>query len=171
MNAVPKPSLSTLRNVSSRRLWCEAIGWSAIAALVIALPTVLVSNSFFTRMTPVPWWDYLFWFLAAPLIGTTIALMRLPEARQCHSETGMIAGGGLTYLAVGCPICNKVVVALLGVSGALTYFAPLQPFLGALALLMLGHSMRRTLAFIAGNGTERPDWADRQELTATMLDS
>ena len=33
----------------------------------------------------------------------------------------------LAFLAVGCPLCNKVVVLLLGASGALTYFEPIQP--------------------------------------------
>lgn len=31
--------------------------------------------------------------------------------------------------AEGCPICNKLVVSLIGVSGALSYWAPLQPVL------------------------------------------
>ena len=52
------------------------------------------------------------------------------------------AGRGLTAtilatFAVGCPICNKLVVAVLGVSGALTYWAPLQPVVGILSLLLL----------------------------------
>jgi len=36
----------------------------------------------------------------------------------------------LATFAIGCPICNKLVVALLGVSGALTCWAPLQPLIG-----------------------------------------
>ena len=44
----------------------------------------------------------------------------------------------LGFLAIGCPVCNKLIVALLGVSGAMDYFAPAQPFLGALGMLVLG---------------------------------
>lgn len=47
-------------------------------------------------------------------------------------------GGFGAYLAIGCPICNKVVVALLGVSGALNVFAPLQPVIGAASVALLG---------------------------------
>jgi hypothetical protein len=43
----------------------------------------------------------------------------------------------LTTFAVGCPICNKLVVALIGVSGALNYWAPIQPALGALSVVLL----------------------------------
>lgn len=47
------------------------------------------------------------------------------------------AGSGyLALLAVGCPVCNKLVVALIGVSGAFNYFAPLQPLLGGLGLAL-----------------------------------
>jgi hypothetical protein len=39
--------------------------------------------------------------------------------------------------AVGCPICNKIVVGLLGVSGALGVWAPLQPALAVVSLAVL----------------------------------
>lgn len=32
--------------------------------------------------------------------------------------------------AVGCPACNKIAVILLGTSGALNLWAPVQPVLG-----------------------------------------
>lgn len=38
--------------------------------------------------------------------------------------------------AIGCPVCNKIVVALLGASGAISWFAPLQPILGVLGLML-----------------------------------
>ena len=41
------------------------------------------------------------------------------------------AGGVLSFLAVGCPICNKLVVLAVGVSGALSYWVPIQPFCAA----------------------------------------
>jgi hypothetical protein len=33
---------------------------------------------------------------------------------------GALAGGVLSFLGVGCPICNKIVELLLGISGAFT---------------------------------------------------
>jgi len=51
-------------------------------------------------------------------------------------------GGLLAFFAVGCPICNKVVVIALGTSGALTWFAPVQPYLGVVALGLLAWALR-----------------------------
>jgi hypothetical protein len=44
----------------------------------------------------------------------------------------------LALLAIGCPACNKLVVMLVGTSGALSLWAPLQPALaiGSIALLI-----------------------------------
>ena len=39
--------------------------------------------------------------------------------------------------AVGCPVCNKPIVVLLGASGALELWAPLQPVLGAVTIVFL----------------------------------
>lgn len=46
--------------------------------------------------------------------------------------------------AVGCPICHKLVVAALGISGALTYVAPVQPLRGVIGvgLLVAGLAVR-----------------------------
>lgn len=42
----------------------------------------------------------------------------------------------LAWFAVGCPVCNNLALLALGYSGALTWFAPAQPFLAALALVL-----------------------------------
>lgn len=144
MRTTNESTLAPLRNASGR-FWLEAAGWSLVAAAAIAVPTVLVANRFFSRMTPTRWWDYVFLAISAPLIGLVLAAKRLPGAAECRTEGKTLAGGGLTYLAVGCPICNKIVVAILGTSGALTYFAPVQPILGATALGLLLVSARRVL--------------------------
>ena len=47
------------------------------------------------------------------------------------------SGGVLGFLAFACPVCNKLIVLVLGFSGAMTYFAPIQPMLGILGVLLL----------------------------------
>ncbi len=42
-------------------------------------------------------------------------------------------------------VCNKLVVLAIGVSGALSYFAPLQPLLAAGSLALLAEALRRRL--------------------------
>lgn len=64
--------------------------------------------------------------------------MRVPDGvRPPNRSHQTVAAGVLSTFAVGCPVCNKLVVGLLGASGALTYWAPLQPLLGASSVALL----------------------------------
>jgi hypothetical protein len=47
------------------------------------------------------------------------------------------AGSLLAYLAIGCPVCNKLALLLLGTTGALNLYAPIQPYLGAIGIALL----------------------------------
>lgn len=49
----------------------------------------------------------------------------------------MASGGLLSYFAIGCPVCNKLVVLALGSSGAISWFAPLQPLLAVASVGLL----------------------------------
>ncbi len=89
-------------------------------------------------MTPVLWWDYPVLAASAALLGLTLATCVQAPVRQGESTAKAATGGGvLSLFAVGCPICNKLVVFALGVSGALRYFAPLQPLLGVASLSII----------------------------------
>jgi hypothetical protein len=113
------------------------IGLGTLALLVAGIPTDVVPNPWFTRMTPVRPQDYLFLGLTALLAAALGATYARPAA--CPLQQGKLtAGGFLSVLAIGCPICNHAVVLLFGVGGALTYFAPLQPVLGLASLATLG---------------------------------
>jgi hypothetical protein len=46
-------------------------------------------------------------------------------------------GGLLSFFAIGCPVCNKLLLLALGTSGAMNYFAPVQPFLAGAGVLLL----------------------------------
>lgn len=49
-----------------------------------------------------------------------------------------MVGAVLAWFAVGCPVCNKLALVALGYSGALTWFAPLQPLLAVTAVVLTG---------------------------------
>lgn len=128
--------------LATKRQWLRAIAFAAVggvfAALAVGIPTDVVPNPWFTRMTPVRIQDYIFLALTVLLSMALAASYALPYLRTCATQQGKAAGGGiLSVLAVGCPVCNKVVLMLLGTSGALTYFEPLQPFIGGLSLILL----------------------------------
>jgi len=137
---------NALSSVLDRRFWLVATLYTIGSALFIGLPTRLIPNNFFTRMTPTSPRDYVIWGITAALFGPTLALSTLYPAtslRETWRQIGSgdlraMAGAVLGFFSVGCPVCNKLVVLALGVSGAMSIFDPLRPFLGAAAILTLG---------------------------------
>src|SRR6185312_6478131 len=116
------------------------IGAALATALLIGIPTVLIPNPFFSREVAVRPQDYLFLALTVILTAILAASYALPVA--CPLQEGKLAAGGfLSFIAVGCPLCNKVVILALGASGAMSYFAPIQPLLAVASLLLLGYAI------------------------------
>ena len=126
-----------LRILLSVRYLAAALVAAVLVAVALAIPTDIIDNPWFTRMIPMTTSQWLFWIGTSLLIGALLATYALGTKVQTGKGSGLGAGV-LGYLAVGCPICNKLVIALLGVSGALNYFGPIQPILGAGAMLLAG---------------------------------
>lgn len=113
-----------------------SVALAIAAAIAMAIPTAIIDNPWFTRMTPVGDDQYFFWVSTSLVQGALMATFLVPSTGGRPGGGAGIGSGVLGVLAIGCPICNKLVVALLGVSGAFTYFAPIQPILGAAGLLL-----------------------------------
>ena len=136
-----------------RRRWLTALAMTAVGVLVVAVPTDLIDTPAFSREVPPTWWSWPALLTSAALAGLLVATyVREPGSpdpppaegeRRSHWEGG--AGGLLTFFAVGCPVCNKLVLLALGASGAMTYFEPVQPVLSVLALLLLAWALTRRL--------------------------
>lgn len=54
-------------------------------------------------------------------------------------------GGIAAFVAIGCPVCNKIVLLALGTTGALNVFAPIQPLIGLASLVILAATVRWSL--------------------------
>ena len=134
----------------TRRQWITAVAASAALAVAIGLVTVLIPNPLFTRMIEAPWWSYPVWLVSAILSGLLIATYVAPDGRPerereaAHGRRSVV-GAVLSFFAVGCPTCNKIVVLALGTNGAITWFAPLQPVLAAGSLALLAWALRARL--------------------------
>jgi hypothetical protein len=119
-------------------------------ALVIGIPTGILETSWYQRMTPVLWWNYPVWALSSILTGALVATyVRDPAVPAPATQGGKtVLGPMMSLFAVGCPICNKLVVMAVGVSGALNWFAPLQPLLAAGSVGLLSYALlaRRKVA-------------------------
>lgn len=121
-------------------------------ALLVGLVTVLIPNPLFARDIDTVWWNYPAWVLTSIGTGMLTATYVIPtatETRNKAEETPLerrtarmgIAGGLLTWFAVGCPVCNKIALLALGYSGAITWFAPFQPVLAIAAMLLTGFAL------------------------------
>jgi len=124
------------------RFWAFSLLFALGTALLLGIPTVLIPNPFFSRMTPTGTQDYIIWAVSVILMGPLLALSVLYPAASTakHSHTGngrAFASTILSFFSIGCPICNKLVVFLLGIGGAMTFFNPLRPFLGMASILLL----------------------------------
>lgn len=140
--------------------WRQASAWALGIAVVIGIPAVLIPNDFFRRMTPVRWWNFVLWGVTAGLSGALLAARSLRGAAHCKVERQSLLGCTLTFLAVGCPICNKIVVGLIGISGALGYFAPLQPVLGTISICVVAVALHQALQKVANEASnaELQNW-------------
>lgn len=138
-----------LRQWTPRR-WVLAAVSAVVVGVVIGLATVLIPNPVFARDIPPVWWNVPVLVLAAVLTGlltATIVRDRSAEPDVTSDSGGRmgILGTVLAWFAVGCPVCNKIALLALGYSGALTFFAPLQPVLAVLAVLLTGYALLQRL--------------------------
>ncbi|MFI0575254.1 hypothetical protein [Streptomyces tendae] len=135
--------------------WTVAGAGALATAVLVGAPTDVVPNPLFGRSVPVQWWNYPALAVTAALAGIVLSTyVRRPAAPSSSAPEPPAADGGrlgaiggvLSFFAVGCPVCNKLVLVLLGASGALSYWAPLQPLLAVLSAGLLAEAALRRLS-------------------------
>lgn len=144
-----------LRTLSARQ-WGAAAVATVLFGGLLGLATVLIPNSFFVREIPPVWWNYPVWILTSVFSGLLFATYVRDGGPESGGTPGSeapatggpdgaedrrtsrvgIVGAFLAWFAVGCPVCNKFALLALGYSGALTWFAPVQPVLAVIALVL-----------------------------------
>lgn len=136
-----------------RRQWVAAVLGTLGVAVLTGAPTVMFPNPVFGRMVPVTAWNRPAWIITSVLAGLLIATYITPatatadpggthggdELDDATRRGGL--GGLLSYFAIGCPVCNKLVVLALGSSGAMSWFAPLQPLLAVASVGLLAWAL------------------------------
>ncbi len=165
MRSDPVSSLATLRTWTARQWWSAAVVGAGVA-LAVGLPTDVIPNPVFGRPVPVTWWSYPVLALTAAMGGVLIATyvrptsdletdtedgrspagtsIELEAEAERQAKTGGVAGM-LSFFAVGCPVCNKIVLVALGTAGARQWFEPFQPVLAVASLLLLGYALMARL--------------------------
>jgi len=137
-----------------RRRWLIAAASGLVIAVLVALPTAVIPNPFFGRAVAVTWWSYPVVLTTGVLAGLLVATyVRDPAVgREAEPEEDLdrpstlgIAGTLVSLFAVGCPVCNKLVLVALGATGAVTWFAPIQPFLALVSVALMVVALRMRL--------------------------
>ena len=122
------------------RRWSTALVAGFLYTVVVGVPTDLIPNPIFGREIPPTWWSWPSLAISAVLAGllaaTYVDVPAVPRSVDSDTRRG-IAGGVLTFFAVGCPVCNKFVLLALGSAGAVTWFEPVQPLLQLAAIGLL----------------------------------
>jgi hypothetical protein len=150
----------------SRRRWGAAALIAVGSYLALGVPTAVVPNPVFGRGIEPTWWSLPVLVVTSVLVGLLLATyVREPDpaavgAGEAASAAGrslaldelppestrrLSVGGLLSFLAIGCPTCNKLVLIALGSSGAVTWFAPIQPVLAVGGIVLLAWTLRRRL--------------------------
>ncbi|MEX1080004.1 MAG: hypothetical protein WED09_12955 [Homoserinimonas sp.] len=141
----PRSIVAELRTWQPRRWWFAA-GTAAVTIVFVAIPTVLIPNPWFVREMPVTPWAWPVLLVTSVLAGLVAAtyVARKDAAEKDRGGPLGATGAIVTFFAVGCPVCNKLVLIALGYTGALQFFEPLQPYLagGSVVLLAVALAMR-----------------------------
>lgn len=117
------------------RRWALGLGAAGLTALAVGIPSDVIETDWFTRMTPVRWWEYPVLVIIAALAGVWAAIPGRPA--RTRAQAGVLGSVTGALFAVACPVCNKIVIGLLGASGALTIWAPIQPALAVVSVAAL----------------------------------
>jgi hypothetical protein len=121
-----------------RRVGPVGIGALAAAgtAAILGVPTDVVPNPWFGRQLPVDGYDVIVLVALSLVTGALVATYAVGDGSAGATRHVGIGSGLLGWFAISCPVCNKLVIALLGTSGATGIVAPAQPALGAAAVAL-----------------------------------
>lgn len=149
------------------RLLLAGVAWALVSLLVFGLVSAIIPNPVFGRSVPPEPFAIWVWIASAPLMGLVLAtyttpiratggaapirMLEAPVDESRGTALGTIGSFG-AFLAIGCPLCNKVALLLLGASGAMSLYAPIQPFIGAASLALLAGTLAWRLRIRARGG-------------------
>ncbi len=114
------------------------LAFSALAILILGIPTAVIRNHFYFRMTPAFWFDYVFLVVNGTLIGFYFAITYTstqPEA--CKIEKKSLFASLLAIFGIACPICNQILMLIFSTTFLLSFLEPVRPFISLASTLLL----------------------------------
>ena len=104
-------------------------------ALLTGVVTGLIQTPLFDRMVPRTAIDYALLSLTAVLLGAYVTQRAMLD--NCGGDSCAYGGAAGGFVAVACPHCNAVLVALFSASWLATYVDPIRPLLGLVGVALL----------------------------------
>jgi hypothetical protein len=138
--------MSAVRAWSPRQWFIAGLG-GFVTFFVIGLPTDVIDNPVFGRAIDETPWAMPVLIVTAVLAGLLVGTYVNAQPYDRSAKSGSL-GGLLTFFAIGCPVCNKLVLLALGTTGAVNYFEPVQPFLAALGIVALAYAFHRRISTV-----------------------
>ena len=112
---------------------------SGIAAfLALGTAAALWENPLFVRMTPAGGLEIAALAALSLLLGVYVAVRR----PACSLKTAGL-GGVLGFVGVACPVCNKLLVLLVGGELLLTYFEPVRVYVALAGVIVMAAAVGR----------------------------
>jgi hypothetical protein len=105
-------------------------------AAIIGIPADVIPNPWFRREIAIDGFDVIVLVCLSLLTGALAVTYALARGRTVVADRVGVGSGVLAFFAITCPVCNKIVLALIGTSGASGWFASVQPLLGVAAIAL-----------------------------------
>lgn len=105
--------------------------------------TALWSNPLFVRMTPSGTAELVLLALGATLIGVFTAVRR-PICSVRRAGAGSVAA----FLGIACPVCNKLLVLVVGAPLLMSYYEPVRLYVAAAGVLLLATAVIREIVWV-----------------------
>ncbi len=159
--------------MTTARRYARPAAIAALAALAtaaaIGIPTDVVPNPWFARKVPVDAFDVSTLVMLSALTGALVATYAVAGGSPAAARRGGIGSGLLGWFAISCPACNKIVIALIGTSGATGAFAAVQPVLGAAAVALAAVALSIRVRAIRRGDCPLPDAPPAVRIGATKF--
>jgi hypothetical protein len=133
-------------------------------AVILGVPTDVIPTPWFSRQLPVDPYDVIVLVALSLITGALVATYAVTDDPAVATKRVGIGSGLLGWFAISCPVCNKLVIAMIGTSGATSIVAPAQPALGGAAVVLAAAALAVRLRAIRRNAcrlpSRRPSGAD-----------
>jgi hypothetical protein len=127
-----------IMNIKTKSM-LTALASALVVLLIFGIPTALIPIGVYIRMIEVTILDYLFLLASSALVGTYVGFWSYSRWKGSQGTGAAALGGGAaSFFAVSCPVCNVLLVSLIGTTSIMVFLEPLRPILGLVGLIMLG---------------------------------